>query len=84
MSQEIFPESACRFSLRKIQSLNTEEVFSLLDAIGYEHYRPAFGKAKISGEDLDALQCKEELEELGINMPTLKFRVFMKKLSEVF
>ena len=64
-------------------TLDSEAVSYLLPQIGLADFRDAFVAADITGDALEALETNEELKELGITMPLLKFKAFLKRIVEV-
>ena len=66
-----------------LTSLDVRAVGLLLASIGLGQFQQAFVAAGISGMDLAGLERNEDLEELGIKVPSLKFRSLKSTVGEV-
>ena len=66
-----------------LESLSTEQVGFLLESADFSKYREAFAAAEISGHQLELLEKNSELEQLGIKMADLHFKVLLDKISKV-
>jgi len=66
-----------------LASLDVRAVGLLLATISLGQFQPAFVAAGISGLDLAGLERNEDLEELGIKVPSLKFRSLISTVEDV-
>ena len=64
-------------------SLSAEQVGCLLANCGFTQFAEAFISAEVTGEVLDALDSAEDIKELGIAIPTIKFKALFKRLNDV-
>ena len=64
-------------------ALDVQALGSFLPQIGFGDFAEAFVAAAVTGENLEGLETNEELKELGITMPSLKFKTFLKRVLEV-
>ena len=55
----------------------------LLANCGFTQFAEAFIGAEVTGEILDALESAEDIKDLGITMPPIKFKAFAKRLNDV-
>ena len=67
--------------MKALQYLTVNEVQLFLTGIGLGEFNAAFSLAQINGEHLAQTTSQVELKELGIYMPSLKFRVMMSKIE---
>ena len=55
----------------------------LLANCGFTQFTEAFISAEVTGKVLDALESAEDIKDLGIAMPPVKFKAFAKSLNDV-
>ena len=70
-------------SRQYLSSLDSDGVAHLIDTLGLTRYRQGFIDAGFTGTMLMNLVSKEELAEVGIIMPSLIFKGFLRSLNEV-
>ena len=66
-----------------LSNLDPEQVGILLTHIDYSEFSVAFVNARVCGSNLKDLEINEELKELNIIMPSLKFKSFLRHVQEV-
>ena len=69
--------------LRSLESLDKLELGYLLANTDFADFKDAFIMAGVTGYVLQDLESSEELKELGIIMPSLKFKALLRRLAEV-
>lgn len=69
--------------LQIVQLLDLDGVGQLLECLGYGEYRQAFVEADIHGSELSVLESNLELSELGVAMPSLRFKSLVSQLNKV-
>ena len=70
-------------SRQHLSSLDRDDVAHLIGNIGLARYRQGFIDAGFTGTMLMTLVAREELAEVGIIMPSLIFKGFLRYLNEV-
>jgi len=66
-----------------LASLSAEQVGCLLANFGFTQFAEAFTSAEVTGKVLEALESAEDIKDLGIAMPPIKFKAFAKSLNDV-
>ena len=69
--------------LRSLESLDKLELGRLLANTDFAAFKDGFVAAEVTGYVLQDLESSEELKELGITMPGLKFKALLRRVAEV-
>ena len=69
-------------STSALSNLTVRQVGALLDHLGLGEYKKGFARESMSGIHLQHIKTKQDLEELKIMLPTIKWSTFESKLSD--
>ena len=65
-----------------LATLDVRQVGDLLDHLDLEEYKDAFAAQSMSGINLQHIQARKDLEQLGIHLPNVKWRTFETHLLD--